>query len=141
MKINLKRLLLLSCPLIGSPGMAGSSSGTGPPSLEALAETLLSQDLGAGAGLFLNKAGDLNLGINRSLDSDLVLSRSKSATNALTISESDFESLSGSKNRNIDAVTIGVLEAEARSYMVEDGDKPGELILKDRRERGRNSVK
>ncbi|HEY9658878.1 MAG TPA: hypothetical protein V6C65_10530 [Allocoleopsis sp.] len=119
---------------------AGGVGGSGPPAKEDLQLMLMSADGGA-AGLFKSESGAVSLGVNRTLNPDLVLSRSKSSMRSLTISESDFESLSSTKTRTIDAVTVGAVEPETRSYVIEDGDRLGELVLKDRREAMRAALK
>jgi hypothetical protein len=116
--------------------------GSGPPAKEALEQMLMSHEVGAAAGLFETELGEIKLGVNRSLDSDLVLTRKKLSPQALSISEVDFEALVSSRNRSVDAVTIGgALEPGVRSYIVDDGDKVGELILRDRRELARAAIK
>ncbi len=141
MRSNIKRALFLSCSLIGAPGMAGSSSGTGPPSKAELTQMLMEKEIGAGAGLFLNESGNTVLGVNRTLDSSFVLTRSRSAIHSLSISTEDFDRLTNSQVRAIDATMVGVPQEISKSYTVEDGENLDELILKDRRESARGSVK
>ncbi|HYX36867.1 MAG TPA: hypothetical protein VE954_27480 [Oligoflexus sp.] len=141
MKIKAVVMVMLAVTLLSSKLIAGGTGGgSGPPAKEKLEEMLMSADMAA-AGLFRTETGEINLGINRSLSSEMVLTRSTMMSQALTMSEADFAALSDSQNRTIEAVSVGLPEEKAKSYRVDDGDRLGELILKDRREVARNSVK
>jgi hypothetical protein len=141
MKIKAVVIVMLAETLVSNTLIAGGTGGgSGPPAKEKLEEMLMSADMAA-AGLFRTETGEINLGINRSLSSEMVLTRSTMMSQALTMSEADFAALSDSQNRTIEAVSVGLPEEKAKSYRVDDGDRLGELILKDRREAARNSVK
>jgi hypothetical protein len=112
--------------------------GSGPPAKEALEQMLLARELGS-AGLFLNEEGNVGLGVNRPLGSDLVLTRSRVTPQALSMSATDFETLANS--RVIDAVSIGFPDSETKSYRVDEGNLVDEIVLRDRRELARNSIK
>ncbi|HYX38228.1 MAG TPA: hypothetical protein VE954_34435 [Oligoflexus sp.] len=140
MKIKIARIVLLICLIDAGLAIAGSTTGSGPPAKEALEEMLMSKDLGS-AGLFISDKGDVGLGVNRALDSQIVLTRASFSTQSILISPLDFDALSKSATRLIDAETIGSREATAKSYRVEDSDNADELILKDRRDVARSSVK
>ncbi|WP_141735935.1 hypothetical protein [Oligoflexus tunisiensis] len=128
--------VLLCRPLIAG----GSSGGSGPPAKETLEQILKATEL-PGAGLFLNESGAIKLGVNRSLDSSLFVTRSSLQPQAFSISSADFDALLTSESRTIDAEMIGTPETAARSYRIEDSDRAGELILRDRREAVRSEVK
>ncbi|HYX39687.1 MAG TPA: hypothetical protein VE954_41850 [Oligoflexus sp.] len=124
----------------------GSMGGGGPPALDQLEQMLMTNSEAATAGLFTTEAGSIGLGVRGALDKKILLSKASVAPQSLKISESDFNTLDSSKfGSSIDAVSFGndaVSNEEAvRSYQISDGDKPGELILNDRREIMRAAIR
>jgi hypothetical protein len=146
--------IVVAASLLSTVVNAGGSSGGGiPPAREQLEQVLLSRDM-ANAGLFRNEVGGINLGVKGPLDQSLVLAKSSlmSARSAgiISISAEDFDVLGASASNHVEAVNLGISKPKTenivplvitRSYNIESGDNLGELILKDRREAARDSVK
>lgn len=144
--------IVVAASLLSTVVYAGGSSGGGiPPAREQLEQMLLSQDM-AHAGLFRNEVGGVSLGVKGPLDHSLILTKSSlmstRSAGIFSISAEDFDALGTSESSRVDAVLLGIPRGESiepivisRSYNLESGDKLGELVLNDRREVARGSVK
>lgn len=120
--------------------LAGSGvGGGGPPAKEMLDQMLMSYT-DPSAGLFSRPVGDFGLSVRGNMTSNLSLTTS-SDTQSLRISRVDFDLLRAANT--VDAVPAGDISVDptSKSYRIEDGDREGELLLKDRRAVMRDSVK
>jgi hypothetical protein len=143
-----KTLIVVAGFVVSTALSAGSTSGSGPPSRQALEEMLLSAPAGfQNAGLFTDESGIVGLGVNTELVSSLKITRNLDLQ-SLAVSADNFNYLDGLKNRNIEAVRLkkpsliptDAESIEHRSYKIEDGEQLGELLLIDRRNAARAAI-
>lgn len=124
--------------LNASSAIAGGGMGGGTPPAREVLEQILMENQSISGGLFDLGNGKIGLGLKGSLEPELRIFKSGVQTQALKLSELDFDLVRS--NGTVDAVNLANLELN-RSYAVEDGDSLGELLLRDRRQRSRESVK
>lgn len=140
----MRKLISLSVlfgSLVAGSALGGGSTGGGsPPAIQEL-EMLMMANSEKNAGLFDNGNGEIGLGLNRPLSSEIRVSK---VGQDLVLSDIELDLLS--KNKTVNVVRVGFpkdgenkLEPQ-RSYNVEDGEQLGELVLKDRRQTIRASV-
>jgi len=137
MKTNIaQRAYLISIAIFGQCALAGTMvGGGGPPAKTALLLELMSKAPGS-AGLFDSGNKELGLLVNGELPNELVVSPYSAAGSMVSTPDADFSLLT--KKKNIDAFSI---DGAIRSFQIEDGDKLNTLILKDRRDLIRTSIK
>ncbi|MDQ3235385.1 MAG: hypothetical protein M3Q07_26540 [Pseudobdellovibrionaceae bacterium] len=142
----MKKFMFLASMFLTATIYAGGIGGSNPPALESLEEVLMARAETVSAGLFTTELGSVGLGVKGPLAKEILLSKASLRPQSLMISESDFNALNTSRfGKTIDAVSLDKVplptEQQARSYQINDGDSPEELILKDRREIMRSAVK
>lgn len=114
---------------------AGTVGGGGPPALTQLE----SEPLSAGtAGLFTDERGQLGLGVRGEIGEEIRLSAD--GVSGFKINKGDLKKLGDHSVQTLEALSLGNSET-LRSYQVRAGDAADELILHDRRELIRRSVK
>jgi hypothetical protein len=129
--------------LVSSLAVSGGTSGGGsPPAMKDLQEMLMSNPE-LNAGLFDRGDGEIGLGLRGSLEPKLRVLKTNVQSDTITLTDIDFDLLS--KNKTVDAKNLSNLSSAdselSRSYAIQDGDSLGELVLKDRRQISRESVK
>jgi hypothetical protein len=117
------------------PLAAGTVGGGGPPALTQLESELLQAGT---AGLFTDEAGRLGLGVRGEISEEIRLS--SDGMLGFKINKDDLKTMSDYSVQTIDTVSLGA-SGVSRSYQVTAGDVTDELILKDRRQLMRNSIK